>query len=410
MKELSRNELADKLSAKADRAYCEMIDQSLRVECLGWEAKVKSGQFGQTEYEAHKRVGGLYGQHIAYVEAAKLVRELVSEKPASTDYHPNLDGPAEPVGLAMPDSIGTRVAVDRLEHWSKQIHDRPLEPFERARVADALLDAAIEIKAARSATASPSATGKPVGYIEREHLGWLKATAAAHGSCTIYSNQKDHMGGSKDRVPLYAEPPTESPPTGTCEPGICLVAEARGQQYVCDGKCAYNVSAIGGSTGPLSLDTDSQVFFYEQDHYYLSNFSSFKVNWQGFIFDTSEHAYHWTRFPAGSPERRIILESSSAHDAFRFAQENKSRQIEGWDGIKVRAMREILTRKAEQHEYVRRKLLQTGNRMLIENSWRDPYWGWGPNRDGQNMLGKVWMEVRAELRAAVNAPDRTKAP
>ena len=26
--------------------------------------------------------------------------------------------------------------------------------------------------------------------------------------------------------------------------------------------------------------------------------------------------------------------------------------------------------------------------------------GWGPNRDGRNMLGKLWMEVRTELRAS----------
>jgi pimeloyl-ACP methyl ester carboxylesterase len=35
---------------------------------------------------------------------------------------------------------------------------------------------------------------------------------------------------------------------------------------------------------------------------------------------------------------------------------------------------------------------------LVENSWRDDFWGWGPNRDGQNMLGRLWMEVRAALR------------
>lgn len=41
--------------------------------------------------------------------------------------------------------------------------------------------------------------------------------------------------------------------------------------------------------------------------------------------------------------------------------------------------------------------LATGDRELIEDSWRDDFWGWGPNRDGKNMLGKLWMEVRAEL-------------
>jgi ribA/ribD-fused uncharacterized protein len=70
--------------------------------------------------------------------------------------------------------------------------------------------------------------------------------------------------------------------------------------------------------------------------------------------------------------------------------------------VKVDIMRDILRAKADQHEYVRRKLLATGDRELIEDSWRDDFWGWGPNRDGQNMLGKLWMEIRSELRALVD--------
>ena len=154
----------------------------------------------------------------------------------------------------------------------------------------------------------------------------------------------------------------------------------------------------------LTLDTDQQVFFYEQDHYYLSNFSAFCIHWRGYAFFTSEHAYHWARFelPNG---RGLLLQdcvqrASSAHEAFKFAQAEKSKQRQDWDEIKVATMRDILRAKVEQHEYIRRKLLQTGNRELIENSWRDDFWGWGPNRDGQNMLGKLWMEIRSEL-----APD-----
>lgn len=59
--------------------------------------------------------------------------------------------------------------------------------------------------------------------------------------------------------------------------------------------------------------------------------------------------------------------------------------------------------KASAHEYVSRKLEQTGDRELVENSWRDAFWGWGPNRNGQNMLGKLWMEIRAERRAQAAA-------
>lgn len=162
------------------------------------------------------------------------------------------------------------------------------------------------------------------------------------------------------------------------------------------------------------LDTDTQVFFYEQDFYVLSNFSAFAVIWGRRLFMTSEALYHWLKFStgfdltdaAGVDADRIaeeILASRSAHEAFKIAERNKHLRRPDWDDVKVDIMRKILRAKVDQHEYVRRKLLATGDRELIEDSWRDDFWGWGPNRDGQNMLGKLWMEVRAELRAISSA-------
>lgn len=157
------------------------------------------------------------------------------------------------------------------------------------------------------------------------------------------------------------------------------------------------------------LDTDTHVFFYEQDFYVLSNFSAFCIHWRGKPFFTSEHAYHWSRFDL--PEGRGILlqdcvqRAASAHDAFKFAQDNKSKQRKDWDTIKVDVMRDILREKAAQHEYVARKLEATGDRELVEDSWRDDFWGWGEHRNGRNMLGKLWMEVRAERRAPPRRAD-----
>ena len=171
-------------------------------------------------------------------------------------------------------------------------------------------------------------------------------------------------------------------------------------RQACDEAAAALSAGRGGATGygiPLTLDDERRVFFYEQDHYYLSNFSAFKVEFDGRLFDTAENAYHFQRFTLHE-DRAAIICAESAHAAFRYAQENKSRQRPEWDSVKVDTMRQIIRAKAEQHEYVRRKLLQTGDRELIENSWRDPFWGWGENRDGENMLGKLWMEVRGLLR------------
>lgn len=160
------------------------------------------------------------------------------------------------------------------------------------------------------------------------------------------------------------------------------------------------------------LDTAVDVYFYEQDFYVLSNFSAFNLEWEGLVFPTSEHAYQWEKFGVEGEwvgdeigdVLHAIHSAPSAHEAFKIAERNKPLRRADWDQIKVDVMRRILRAKAAQHEYVRRKLLATGHRMLIENSWRDDFWGWGPNRDGQNMLGRLWMEVRAEIREAAKAP------
>ncbi len=162
--------------------------------------------------------------------------------------------------------------------------------------------------------------------------------------------------------------------------------------------------ASSGETSDVGchgLDNARQIFFYEQDYYVLSNFSAFRLNWQGWGFDTSEAAYHWEKFPDAPQVRESIRFATSAHEAFKVAERYRAMRRPDWDSVKVGVMKAILIQKALQHEYVRRKLLATGDCELIENSWRDDYWGWGPNCDGKNMLGKLWMEVRVELRASV---------
>jgi ribA/ribD-fused uncharacterized protein len=156
------------------------------------------------------------------------------------------------------------------------------------------------------------------------------------------------------------------------------------------------------------LDTAERVRFYEHDFYPLSNFSAFTLEWKDRRFDTSEAAYHWEKFVGKPPLMTAIQYAPSAHEAFKVAERNKVFRRPDWDDVKVGIMRDILRAKVDQHEYVRRKLLATGTRELVEDSWRDDFWGWGPNRDGQNMLGKLWMELRAELVSAL--PSAPKEP
>jgi predicted NAD-dependent protein-ADP-ribosyltransferase YbiA (DUF1768 family) len=64
-------------------------------------------------------------------------------------------------------------------------------------------------------------------------------------------------------------------------------------------------------------------------------------------------------------------------------------------------MERILRAKLDQHPHIKKKLIETGNRDIIEASKDDEFWGWGPNKTGQNNHGKIWMKLREELKNEV---------
>lgn len=145
------------------------------------------------------------------------------------------------------------------------------------------------------------------------------------------------------------------------------------------------------------MDTSKEpVFFYEHEFYVFSNFSSFQIEWKGKLWPTSEHAYHSEKFDNENLKEEI-RQTRSAHEALMLAKEHRDEYRKNWDEVKLGIMKEILHAKVAQHPYVKKKLLESGTRELIEDSWRDDFWGWGPNKDGENHLGKLWMEVRKEV-------------
>jgi ribA/ribD-fused uncharacterized protein len=146
------------------------------------------------------------------------------------------------------------------------------------------------------------------------------------------------------------------------------------------------------------LDTETHVFFYEQDFYVLSNFSSFNLQAGSLTFPTSEHAYHWCKFQLTEPHvAHQVAFAKSAHDSLKIAHTYKHLVRPDWENIKVPTMLSILRAKVTQHSYVCKKLLETRTRTLVEDSWRDSFWGWGEDKTGDNILGELWMRVRYEL-------------
>ena len=149
------------------------------------------------------------------------------------------------------------------------------------------------------------------------------------------------------------------------------------------------------SSNGLNQETDDAVYFFTPAFHPLDNFSAHAVRLWGVAFPTVEHAFHWKKFSNDRPDIAAeILGAKSPQVAKEISNTNKANWSSTWHSEKVSVMEEILKAKAEQHEEVRDILKKTGSRQIIENSPVDNFWGIGPNKDGENMVGKIWMKIR----------------
>lgn len=148
----------------------------------------------------------------------------------------------------------------------------------------------------------------------------------------------------------------------------------------------------------LSEKMNDVIGFYPREFYCLDNFSSFKVEWDGYLYASLEEAYQTAKFLKSAPKiAEEIKKSHSAHEAQKIAFANKDKVRSDWQEVKLTIMEELLRKKLQQNPYVKQKLLQTKDYIIVEDSPKDNFWGWGKDRTGENHLGKLWMKLRDEL-------------
>lgn len=140
---------------------------------------------------------------------------------------------------------------------------------------------------------------------------------------------------------------------------------------------------------------DRRIAGFVGSYRWLSNYLPCPVTYEGRAYGSSEAAYHASKFPEADRDEFTRLDP----DASKKLSRKKTVDQAWWDARKERVMREIVTAKFAQNPELARKLLETGERHLEElNWWGDKFWG-TVQGDGQNVLGKILMEVRAGLRA-----------
>ncbi len=141
------------------------------------------------------------------------------------------------------------------------------------------------------------------------------------------------------------------------------------------------------------------IGFFPREFYCLDNYSAFKIEYKGFTYGTVEEAYQASAFSGVAEDvAERIRQAGSPYEAKQISRANKERKRPDWDEEKLVVMEELLREKVRQHPYVLEMLLKTKDYLIVEDSPKDAFWGWGPNRDGENRMGRLWMKIRDEMK------------
>ncbi len=132
---------------------------------------------------------------------------------------------------------------------------------------------------------------------------------------------------------------------------------------------------------------------FRGEFHWLSNFYSCPVPFEGLTFSNSEAAFQAAK--SLDMKERVKFVDLAAGQSKKLGRRVELRP--DWEEVKIDIMRQVLKSKFTQNLELREKLVATGDTELIEgNNWNDTFWGVCRGK-GRNHLGKLLMEVRAEL-------------
>lgn len=141
----------------------------------------------------------------------------------------------------------------------------------------------------------------------------------------------------------------------------------------------------------------THIWAFDGPHRFLSNFYRCLIVYEGITYPSVEHAFQAMKSLDGN-ERRRISGISTAAGAKRAGRMVPLRH--DWNVVRIPIMRDLLRLKfdPEKKPDLAQMLIDTGNAELVEgNTWGDRFWGICAG-SGENHLGKLLMEVRAEIR------------
>lgn len=130
----------------------------------------------------------------------------------------------------------------------------------------------------------------------------------------------------------------------------------------------------------------------------FSNFAPYSITLKGVVWPTSEHYFQAQKF-VGTEHEDAIRRAKTPKLAANLGRSREHPLRPDWEQVKDAVMEDAVRAKFAQHADLRRILLETGDALIVEHRAGDSYWGDGPDGSGRNMLGRILMKVRDNLRS-----------
>ena len=140
----------------------------------------------------------------------------------------------------------------------------------------------------------------------------------------------------------------------------------------------------------------------------FSNFWPAPFVIEGREWKTSEHYFQAMKFVGSKDDFEFVAACKSPMDAAAAGRDRSRPLRPDWEAVKDNIMFDAVYAKITQNEMLLSILMDTGDKIIVERTSNDRYWGDGGDGTGKNMLGITLMRVRDKIRAERGATAATK--
>lgn len=151
------------------------------------------------------------------------------------------------------------------------------------------------------------------------------------------------------------------------------------------------------------MKSNTKIYPLEKFYIFFSPYTAHVIEVNGVIYPTVEHAYQCQRYT----DQKIIEEIRNARSpvkAWEISTKYKYLQVPEFkdENHKLKVMEKLMRLKAEQHEEIRKALIDSGDlkivKHIITHPQGDGFWDDGEDGNGLNHTGRIWMQIREELK------------